>query len=107
MSASAQVAGPGLVALAGELDFAGAPALRKELERALANAGSQVTLDLGGVLRSNSVGLSLILLAARQIDQRGGSLRVSRLPQGLKSIASVCELDEWLASITVEAPAEA
>ncbi|WP_304639584.1 STAS domain-containing protein [Pseudomonas sp.] len=107
MSASALAAGPGLVRLEGDLNFAGAVPLRLELERALATAGSQVTLDFGGVLRSNSVGLSLILLAARQLEERGGSLRVSRIPSGLKSIASVCELDEWLASITVEAPTEA
>lgn len=107
MSASAQLAGPGLVRLAGDLDFASAVPLRSELERALVDAGSRVTLDFADVTRSNSVGLSLILLAARLLEQRSGSLQVTALPEGLQSIASVCELDEWLASITVEASATA
>jgi phospholipid transport system transporter-binding protein len=104
VTASAVVVEPGRVELSGDLDFVAAVPLRLELERALATAGEHVTLDFGGVERSNSVGLSLILMAARRLDERGGVLRVSGLPEGLKSIASVCELDEWLASITATEP---
>ena len=89
------------ISIEGELDFVTAVTLRSELESAIDAAGKDVVLDLSGVTRANSVGLSLILVAARRLSEKGGSLRLSEVPQALRSIATVCQLDEWLASVTV------
>lgn len=93
------------IRIEGELDFVTAVSLRPELESAIDRAGKDVILDLSGVSRVNSVGLSLILVAARRLNGRGGDLRLSHVPQGLRSIATVCQLDEWLDSVTVSAQA--
>ena len=96
---------PGCLRLEGELDFASAVAVRPELERQVRAAGSSATLDLSGLTRVNSVGLSLILVAARIVESQGGSLAVRGVPAGLQSMAVVCGLDQWLDSIAVSGSA--
>lgn len=88
------------IKIEGELDFVTAVSVRGELERAVGQAGQDVLLDLSGVTRANSVGLSLILVAARKQTEKGGNLRLTEVPQALSSIATVCQLDEWLISVT-------
>ncbi|UAW97823.1 STAS domain-containing protein [Halopseudomonas nanhaiensis] len=96
---------PDRLRLEGELDFASAVTLRPELERQVSAAGPSVLLDMSGVTRVNSVGLSLILVAARIVEAQGGSLSVSGVPEGLQSMAVVCGLDQWLDSIAVSTSA--
>lgn len=87
--------------LEGELDFVSAIALRDELAGAIAaSAGQPLTLDLSGVTRSNSVGLSLLLSAARTATEHQVRLQASGLPAGLLSMAAVCGLDEWLETLS-------
>lgn len=105
MTARVVQAADNVVRIEGELDFVSVIPLRPELERAVQAAGNQVTLDLSGVTRTNSVGLSLVLLVARILETRGGVLRLRGVPAGLQSIANVCELDDWLLSIAEPAPA--
>ncbi|WP_373186450.1 lipid asymmetry maintenance protein MlaB [Halopseudomonas sp.] len=101
MSASIASDNDGLIRLEGELDFTSAVSLRGELEQAVKTQSGNVTLDFAGVSQTNSVGLSLILVAARALADDGGSLRLQNLPEGLRSIAKVCELEDWLATLTV------
>lgn len=91
--------------LEGELDFASAVAVRPELEKRLDAASSSVTLDLSGLTRVNSVGLSLVLVAARRLEQQGGALAVRGVPAGLQGMAAVYGLDQWLASIAAPSAA--
>lgn len=95
----------GRLRLEGELDFAAAVAVRPELEKQLDAAGGPVTLDLSGLTRVNSVGLSLILVAARRLERQSGSLVVCGVPAGLQSMAAVYGLDQWLASIAAPSAA--
>jgi phospholipid transport system transporter-binding protein len=89
--------------LAGELDFASAGALREQLTALIAGcAGQALTLDLSAVSRSNSVGLSLLLCAARSADEHKVDLRAAGLPSGMLSMARVCGLDNWLQQLSVE-----
>jgi phospholipid transport system transporter-binding protein len=89
--------------LQGALNFVSAPALRAELERAIAEKGGRsLLLDFSEVTRSNSVGLSLLLSAARTADACKVALRVAGLPAGLLSMAGVCGLDEWLDTLSAE-----
>lgn len=94
-----------ILRLEGELDFASAVAVRPELEKRLDAASSVMTLDLSGLTRVNSVGLSLILVAARRLEQRGGSLAIRGVPAGLQSMAAVYGLDQWLNSIAAPSAA--
>ena len=87
----------------GELDFVSAPALRDALARAIvASAGQPLTLDFSAVSHSNSVGLSLLLSAARTAHEHKVSLQVARLPAGLISMAGVCGLNDWLNRLSAD-----
>ncbi|WP_022961120.1 STAS domain-containing protein [Halopseudomonas pelagia] len=99
MSAQLKLVEPGHITLEGQLDFVNAMAVRRELQQSLEQVQGAVTLDLSGVSHANSVGLSLILFAARIVTARGDQLRVVNMPEGLQSIARVCELEDWLASV--------
>ncbi len=90
------------IRLQGEIDFANAKALQVQLSAAVTQAGSQVCVDLSGVEHANSVGLSLLLSAARNADERGARLTFSGLPKQLQSMAAVCGLDDWLAEHAAE-----
>lgn len=99
MSAQLKSGEAGHILLEGKVDFASAMGLRQELEKAVAQVQGTVTLDLAGVTHANSVGLSLILFVARIVTARDDQLRVVHLPDGLLSIARVCELEDWLTSV--------
>ena len=102
MSASVQRDGQRL-RLQGELDFADAAALRDELASGIAaSAGQPLTLDFSDIRRSNSVGLSLLLSAARIAREHQVSLQVAGLPDGLQSMAAVCGLDDWLDTLSAD-----
>ncbi|HDZ56020.1 MAG TPA: anti-sigma factor antagonist [Pseudomonas xinjiangensis] len=100
MTARVVDAGNGVLNMEGVLDFASVVPLREDLERAVESSQGNIILDLGGVTRANSVGLSLILIVARALASRGDRFHIRNVPSGLQSIATVCELDEWLASVT-------
>lgn len=101
MSASITSVQDGLIRLEGALDFISAVNLRGELEQSVRAQTGDVVLDFSGVSQTNSVGLSLILVAARALAERNATLRLQHLPEGLQSIARVCELEDWLDSLTV------
>lgn len=102
MSTSVQRDGQRL-RLQGELDFVSAAALRNELTSAIeASAGQSLTLDLSAVEHSNSVGLSLLLSAARTAQQHKVVLQATGLPDGLLSMATVCGLGDWLDTLSAD-----
>lgn len=102
MSASVQQQGQQL-RLQGELDFVSAPALREALTNAIAaSAGQALILDFSAVSRSNSVGLSLLLSAARTAHEHRVNLQIAELPVGLISMAGVCGLDDWLNTLSAD-----
>jgi len=95
------------LSLRGALDFTGAAALRTDLQRAIASrSGKAVTLDFSEVVRSNSVGLSLLLSAARTAQQYQVALQLAGLPAGLLSMAQVCGLDDWLETLSADEPGD-
>lgn len=102
MSASLQRDGQRL-RLQGELDFVSAGPLREQLADAiLDSAGQSLLLDFSDITRSNSVGLSLLLSAARSAAQHRVTLQAMGLPAGLLSMAGVCGLDEWLETLSAD-----
>lgn len=99
MSTQVTQGAQGLIAIDGELNFDNAMQLHQQLQQSLAEIQGDVTLDLSAVVHSNSIGLALILLVARIVAARGDQLRVVSMPEGLQSIARVCELEDWLTTL--------
>jgi phospholipid transport system transporter-binding protein len=83
------------LALRGELDFSTVCDL---LPQGLAAFGSNrsVVLDLGGVTRSNSAGLALLLEWLQQVHGRGVELRFSNIPDALGDIARMSNVEGLL-----------
>ena len=74
-------AGSATITLSGEIDHHGARAMMGQLEDAIARAlPLHLTLDLSGVTFMDSSGIAVLLRALRQMNQLGGSLRVTSIP---------------------------
>lgn len=88
---------PGVFSLAGVLDYLSAPALREQGARLLkVSPVAACVLDCGGVEKSSSVGVSLLLAFMRDASEAGKTLSVSNLPKDMREIAGVCGLLEIL-----------
>ena len=69
------------IALSGEIDHHGARAMMLQLDEAIASRlPMRLTLDLSGVTFMDISGIAVLLRALRQMDQLGGSLRVTAIP---------------------------
>ncbi|MBI6940938.1 STAS domain-containing protein [Pseudomonas putida] len=96
---SVSMAEPGVLRLAGVLDYRSGPALRKQ-GKALVDASreSHLVLDCTAVQKSSSVGLSLLLAFIRDAQAAGKACEVRGMPDDMREIAGVYDLDEVLAS---------
>ncbi|WP_405120073.1 lipid asymmetry maintenance protein MlaB [Pseudomonas leptonychotis] len=95
--ASISEVSPGVFSLSGVLDSLSAPALRDQGARLLkASKLSACVIDCGGVVKSSSVGVSLLLAFMRDAAATGKALSVSNLPKDMREIAGVCGLLEIL-----------
>jgi len=96
---SVSMAEPGVLRLAGVLDYRSGPALRKQ-GKALGDASreSHLVLDCTAVQKSSSVGLSLLLAFIRDAQAAGKACEVRGMPDDMREIAGVYDLDEVLAS---------
>jgi phospholipid transport system transporter-binding protein len=80
------------LALSGVLSFDTAAAALKAIGAALV-AEPVERLDLAGVERSDSAGLACVLAAQAQARQLGRRLVVENMPEGMRALAQVCEVD--------------
>lgn len=88
---------PGVLQLAGVLDYLSAPALRAQGAQLIgASLGGACVIDCASVVKSSSVGLSLLLAFMRDATTAGKSLSVRGLPDDMREIAGVCGLLEVL-----------
>ncbi|MGE6793352.1 phospholipid transport system transporter-binding protein [Pseudomonas guineae] len=95
--ASISEASSGVFSLVGVLDYQSAPALRVEGARLLkASQADAYVLDCGGVEKSSSVGVSLLLAFMRDASAAGKKMSVRSLPKDMHEIAGVCGLLEIL-----------
>ncbi|MEX3775532.1 lipid asymmetry maintenance protein MlaB [Pseudomonas sp. MYb118] len=98
MSVSAiRMTDSGEVMLSGMLDYRTGPGLRKQ-GRALIKASKAAALvvDCSGVLKSSSVGLSLLLCFMRDAQEAGKTLSIRAMPEDMREIAQVSDLTELL-----------
>lgn len=88
----------GVLSLSGVLDYRTGPALRKQGSALIAaSKGAALVLDCSQVEKSSSVGLSLLLAFMRDAKVAGKAIQVRAMPQDMREIAGVYDLDEVLA----------
>lgn len=81
----------------GELDHHRAREILWELDRQIDQAlPRQLTLDLGGVSFMDSSGLAVLLRARRRMEELGGTLRVTRVPQQAARVLRAAGLDKLM-----------
>ena len=88
----------GELMLSGMLDYMTGPGLRKQ-GQALIKSSKAATLvvDCSAVLKSSSVGLSLLLCFMRDAEAAGKAWSIRGMPEDMREIAQVSELTELLA----------
>ena len=87
----------GELLLSGVLDYSSGPALRKQ-GQALINASTApaLVLDCSAVVKSSSVGLSLLLCFLRDAAAVNKPVSIRALPEDMREIAQVCGLAKLL-----------
>ena len=99
-------AGDALIALTGELDLSGAPALDEEIDR-LAGEDDvrRVVLDLRELEFMDSSGLRLVALAERKLSAAGRELVLVRGPDTVQRVFAITRMEDHLTFVD-EPPAE-
>ncbi|MBI6899861.1 STAS domain-containing protein [Pseudomonas putida] len=96
--AAVSMAEPGVLALAGVLDYRSGPDLRKQGKALVAACREpRLVLDCSAVVKSSSVGLSLLLGFMRDAQAAGKTWELRGIPEDMREIAGVYDLDEVLA----------
>jgi anti-sigma B factor antagonist len=90
-------AGDAVIALAGELDLSGAPALDEEITRLAAEDGvRRIVLDLRGLQFLDSSGLRVVALAARRLEAAGRALTLVRGSETVQRVFEITGMGERL-----------
>ena len=90
-------AGDAVIALSGELDLSGAPALDEEVGRLTADERVQrVVLDLRGLAFLDSSGLRSVALADRRLAAAGRELVLVRGPDTVQRVFEITRMEERL-----------
>jgi anti-anti-sigma factor len=84
------------VRVAGELDIATAPALESALLHALDSGAALILLDLGRVSFIDSMGLRVLLWAAREAREDGDRLRIDCGSGPVRRMVNLTSLDQSL-----------
>jgi anti-sigma B factor antagonist len=95
-------AGDALIALTGELDISGAPALDEEVGRLAAHEGvRRVVLDLRGLQFLDSSGLRVVALAARRLLAAGRGLTLVRGSETVQRVFEITRMADRLDFVDV------
>lgn len=89
--------GPALrVALAGRLDAKGAEAAESEFSDRIGKAGRNVVLDMSGVTFVGSLGIRLLISAARALSRSGHRLVMAGAQPAVAQVFATVALDELI-----------
>lgn len=80
----------------GELDLAGAPALRREILQVIADGAQRLIIDLDQVDLIDSTGLGVLIGAVRRLGLSGGELRLVCSVPRLLQVFAITLLDRIL-----------
>jgi len=97
MAARIEDQGEGRFAVAGELNSATVLRLWEE-STALFRQCPPLSIDLGGVSRSDSTGVALLVEWLRLARSRGADLRFHHIPPQMQAIIQIADLEELLVS---------
>jgi anti-anti-sigma factor len=98
--------GPLLLTLTGRLDIAGASAVELRFT-ALASRHKAVVVDMAGVDFLASMGLRMLLMAARSVASKGGGVVLWRPSEMVVGVITTSGLDSLLPMLEDRAEAEA
>jgi len=88
----------GELLLSGVLYYRTGPDLRKQGQALIKSSkAAAVVVDCSAVVKSSSVGLSLLLCFMRDAQAAGKALSIRAMPEDMREIAQVSELTELLA----------
>jgi anti-sigma B factor antagonist len=85
-----------VIALAGALDSATAPALREHLEQLVPGRGP-VLLDLSRVSCLSGAGLRVLLVACRQAERDGARVTLAAVPAEVRAVMTATGFLEFFA----------
>lgn len=88
-------AAPDAMQVSGALTFATAAQAMAAINAAAAEGCRQV--DLAGISQSDSAGLACVLAVLAHAVESGRPLTLRNVPEGMRVLASVCEVDQLLA----------
>jgi phospholipid transport system transporter-binding protein len=94
--AGIRTADDGWVYLSGELTFESTPFIYEELEQRFQSTGDVISVDLGGIERTDSAGLALLLEWQAAANRRQRTLHIRNAPDNLIQLAKLCEADKLL-----------
>lgn len=86
---------PGTLGVNGVLSFDTAAAALQAMTAAVTQ-GRVTQLDLAGVQRSDSAGLSCVVAVMAESARAGRPLQVLHMPAGMQALAQVCEVDGYI-----------
>nr|VFK64220.1 MAG: phospholipid transport system transporter-binding protein [Candidatus Kentron sp. UNK]VFK71027.1 MAG: phospholipid transport system transporter-binding protein [Candidatus Kentron sp. UNK] len=86
--------GEGEFSLSGELTFASVPSLWRKAKYPFPDTHG-ITLDLGGVIHSDSAGLALMVEWLRESNMRGATLAFQNIPTQMLSLARTAGIDAF------------
>jgi anti-anti-sigma factor len=87
-----------IVALAGDLDIAAAPAVREWLLGVLHPGTSQLVIDMSEVRYADASGLAVLVSTRRRVVLLGGTLRLAALRPEVAGVLTVTGLSRYLAA---------
>ncbi len=99
-------AGPLLITLTGRLDVAGASAVELRFT-ALTSGHKSVVVDMAGVEFLASMGLRMLIMAARSVASKGGRLVLWRPTELTASVITTAGVESLLPMLDDRAEAEA
>lgn len=85
----------GVYSVTGPMTFESVPALWRASD-GLVPGGGNVELDLGGVTRTDSAGLALLVEWMRRARLTGASVRFRNVPEQMMAIAQTSNLEDLL-----------
>jgi anti-sigma B factor antagonist len=101
-----ELAGPvTAVRLAGRLDAAGSDAISLRFTAAVATAGRDAVVDLAGVSFVASMGMRLLVSAARSLAQKGHRLVAFAAPELVQGALQDAGIDQIIPCVATEADA--
>lgn len=96
-AATLRNAGEGRFALTGALTLATVAALRTQGRQAYAGTAGDIVVDMGGVERTDSGGLALLVDWLAWAKAAGRKLKFTALPEALLALARVSDVEDLLA----------